>query len=184
MRSSSKRNAARLAASLVLLLIRPASVRAGETPQPVTDASIRRLSAAVERLGALLEKEAVARADERESRRIETVISILGLRTRKIERLESEIESLGREEEEARDAVRRVRERIETIEKEGRTETGEIPADVKREVGEMETGARYAEVRATRAAERRSLLEGDLAAELRRVADLEHLVGTWVENLR
>jgi len=147
------------------------------------DAAIRKLSTAIERLAGAVEKAAASKSEDQESRRIDLAVSVLGLRTRRIERLESQIDSLGREEDESTGTVRFLRERIETVQKEGRTETGELSAEAKREIADVELGIRQLEEQSAKAAERKSALEADLAVERRRVTDLERLVEAWVGKL-
>jgi chromosome segregation ATPase len=164
-----------------LTLGRGAVALAAEPAPPAAQvqAAIDRLVAAVDRLAALIEQ---GRAEEREERRVQNAVGILMLRQRKIERLEGEIQGIGREIEQIEQRATLMKGQLEQMEAETRAEGGSIAEGPRREIAALELQLKLDQERAARIEGRRALLQGDLAAEQRRVANLEEILETWTER--
>lgn len=143
-----------------------------------------KLTAAVDRLTAAVEKLAASRAADDAMRRVEVAVSILGLRYRKIERMESEISSLDRQEENDREMVDQMRFQIDAFGKGEPVEGGPSPDQMKLFVAEAETRMAQTEERIQRSRERKSMLQADVERERRGVAALEETVEAWLDTLR
>ena len=166
-------------AALVLLL--PFSAAAAE---PATDvgAAIDKLATSLDRLAGLLEKDVASRADEKESKRVELAVGIIGVRYRKIERLEEEIQGNTREEEDIAQQTELMKARVEQFTKQERSENGELSPELKSNLALMEIQSKASEDRAAKLRERNSALQAEVAAEKRKVASVEALIDDWMQK--
>src|ERR1043165_3044315 len=126
-------------AMTLLMFILPLPIWAADAPMeapPPRDlaAAIDKLAASVDRVLSVLEKELALRAEDREARWIEIAVAIIGLRYRKIDRLESEVQSASREEEESTRQFGFMKAQVDQLRKQGQTDTGEVSEAAKAEL--------------------------------------------------
>ena len=145
--------------------------------------AIDRLTTTVERLTTILDAGTAFESDERETQRVEVAVSILALRYRKIEQLEREIQRISREEEEIPDSMAMMQADVEQYESYARAETGQLSEQDKEGIAAMELRIRLEQDRLDRLAERRLLLENDLAAAQRRLSSIESILDAWLDKL-
>jgi chromosome segregation ATPase len=153
-----------------------------QTPADVPLA-IEKLAASVDRLAVLLEREIALRSEDREARRVEVAVGILGIRYRKIDQLEGEIGRLGRDEDEFRQQIGELRAEIEALDRQGRAEDGQLGREAKQIIDEVERRTALLEERVRGLGEKKLLLQNDLAAEQRRLSSLEAFLDAWLERL-
>jgi len=145
-------------------------------------APVEKLTASLDRLAALLEKEVALQSEEREARRVELAVGIMGLRYNKIDRLEAEIQGISRQEEEFPEVMQLMKADVERLDKQSRTETGQLSEDAKDTIARVELQIRLEEERIARLRERKLFLQGDLTAEQRRLASTEAILDAWMEK--
>lgn len=141
------------------------------------------LSESVNRLAKALEKEAGFSAEEREARRVDLAISILGLRYRKIERLEGELRDLLRKEDNWDEAIKMMKAEVEAQEDKRRAELSQTTTEEKRMAASYEKEIKHLEGRITRLAEQKAVVQNQINAERRRLDDLEAIVDAWLTTL-
>lgn len=163
----------------------------GEVPAQVQPpegfgTAVEELTASLDRLARLLEKDLAFRSEEREVRRVEVAVGILGLRYRKVDQSEAEIRRISHEEEEFPERMRQVKADLEILDKRGRAEAedGQLSDMMKYAIAEEEMRIRSEEERMARQRERRLILENQLTAEQRRLADLEAILDAWLDKLQ
>jgi len=171
----------------LLVCVAPLQVWAGEPPVQAELAetlgtAVARLTASLDRLAVLLEKEVELQSEEKEARRVEVAVGIMGLRYRKIDRLEAEIERINREEEEFPELMQLIKADMERLDKQGRAESGQLSEEARDAIAKAELQVRMEEQRITRVRERRLGLQNDLMAEQRRLASLEAVLDAWMEK--
>jgi hypothetical protein len=164
-------------ATLVLLLSFP--VLAAEPPADA-GASIDKLTASVDRLARLLERDAPSRAEEREARRVEVAVGVLGVRYRKIDRLEDEIQRNAREEEELGQAIEMARAQRDEFAKQARGDGGEANPTLRNDLAMFDMHVKRSEDRAAKLRDRNNALQGEVASEKQRVASIEALIDDWL----
>jgi len=146
-------------------------------------ASVATLAASVERLATLLEKDLALRSEERNARQVDTAVAILGLRYRKIDQLEREIQGISREDEEFSDHMAMMRVEVERLDTQGRAESGQLSDEMKAEIAQMELQIKLQEDRMARLRDQRLVLQNDLTAERRRLSRVEAILDSWLEKL-
>jgi len=171
----------------VVVLVVPLPLLAAEAPPmamppPELGTAIHALTGAVERLAATLERDASSRADEQEDRRVEVAIGILEMRYRKIDRLEAEIQAIGREEEEFERQIGFMKAEVEQLDRQGRAESGQLTVEARGAIDQMELRIRLEEERIARSRERALVLQNDVTAEQRRLAGVEAIIDEWMEK--
>ena len=144
--------------------------------------AVEKLSISLDRLAMLLEKDAAVRAEEREARRVELAVAVMGLRYRKIDRLEGEIQQMGREEEEFAKQIKLMNAEAEQLRNQGRTERGQVSEQAKGAIGEVELRIRLEEERIAGLGERKAALQNDLTAEQRRLVSVQAILDAWMEK--
>jgi predicted nucleic acid-binding Zn-ribbon protein len=156
--------------------------RAAAEPPP--DAPTDRLAAAVERLANLVERESRARKEDSASRRVEVAVAVLGLRYRKMERLEEELKLIDQSEATTREQISMIRSQMEMFSKVQPSESEMTPERKKVVVEEVERQIAILDARIKAGAERRQVVQGELENERRDVAGLEDTVSAWLEELK
>jgi len=152
-------------------------------PAPDMTAAIQRLTSTLERCATLIEKDLSLRASDNENAKVELAVGILGLRYRKIDRMEAEIVRTQREEEDAGEAIQLVKAQLEAMEAELGA-AGQSPEGVKGALAAVEARVKMGEDRLARLTNNRLVLESDLTLELRRLEDLEAVIDGWLGTLR
>ena len=171
----------------VVVLLTSLRVLAADSPSDAPPArelgrAVDQLKASVDRLAGLLERDVSTRAEDREARRIEIATSIMGLRYRKIERLEGELQGATREAEDSVRGVELMKAQVDQLRKQGRSENGELTDGAKAEIVVAEVRVKSEEDRIVTLRERASVLQNDLAAERRRLTSLEAMLDAWMER--
>jgi chromosome segregation ATPase len=154
----------------------------GREQSPDLAKSIAALAGAVDRLAGELAKDVAVRAADKEARRVEIAVSVMGLRYRKIDRLEGEIQSATREEEESARQLEFMKAQADQLRKQGRTENAELGEGARAEMAIVELRIKSEEDRIAHLRERAGALQNEVAAERRRVASLEALLDRWMEE--
>jgi hypothetical protein len=144
--------------------------------------AILKLTSSVDRLAGLLEKDMAFRAEEREARRVEVAVTVIGLRYRKIDRLETEIQQISREEDESAPSISRMKAGVDQLGKQGRAESGALTEEAKAAIAEVELQIRFEEERIARLRERKIVLQNEVSAEQRRLASVEAILDAWMEK--
>ncbi len=160
-----------------LLLVLPLPALAAE---PEMGAALDKLTASVDRLAGLLEKDAAARAGERDGRRVEVAVAILGVRYRKIDRLEDEIRQNEREEEDLTQGIELTKSQRDEFAKLAQSESGDQSQTDRTRLAMVDAQIKSTEDRIAKLHERTGSLQADVAAEKRRVASIEALVEDWM----
>jgi len=163
-----------------LLVLTLASAARAQAPAP--DPDIKALTDAVTRLASALERQASQRAEEQEARRVDVAASILTLRYRKIERLDTESESIDRDEEASRTSLELMKKQIEQYEQQSKTETGQVPPEAKRVIEQMTLQLQLEEDRIVKQRERAARIQAEAESERRRLAALEAILEDWLER--
>ena len=177
----------RLMLRSVLVFFVPLQIWASDLPPDATPprefgASIDKLAVALDRLAGLVEKDLAIRADEREARRVEVAVGIMGLRYRKIDRLEAEIQQSNHEEEEIARHLGLMKAEADQLDKQGRTESGELTQAAKNEIAMLDLRIKSQQDRSARLRERALELQNDVTAERRRLANVEAVLDAWMEK--
>jgi hypothetical protein len=146
------------------------------------EASCARLLPAIERLEAMLAQEARARAAESETQRLQVVMTLLGLRYRNIEGLESSLRSAETEETEIRSAMASVQAQLEALEEAARSSPPPPDAERRAQRSEIDAVSKGLEERAKGVRERKAMYQGQLAVERRDIERLEAVVRAWLEK--
>ena len=168
-----------LTAALVLFL---ATAAAAADPPDALSASLSRLSAALDRLSVALERDAAQRGGEREAQRVQVAVSILGLRTRKVDGVEAELRGAANEEEDLKGQLAAVQAQLADNEDQ-RIREGREATEGEREMREQLTrGVRMMEQRIRVLEERRSALQAELSEQLRGLARLEAILNDWLDR--
>ena len=161
----------------------------GRTADPVPEdlsAALSRLSVSLDRLAAAMEKTAAGSDDARAGQRVQVAIGILGLRTRKVERLEAEIRQLGNEGEDIKNQFAVLKAQLEEIDEKRRQEGQEATPDeiaIQQQMkSQMDRGLVFAEARLRTLEERKTALQTELDAELRGLAGLEAMLSDWLKR--
>ena len=166
---------------LLQIPVSAAPVRA-QVPEDLGN-SVDKLTTTVDRLANLLERELALNAETRETRQVEAAVAILGLRYRKIDRIESELRRIGGEEQEFPDHMAWLKSELDLVNKQDRSETGQLSEGAKDAIEQMELRIRLAEDRMVRLREQKIILQNDLTAEQRRLSHIEAILDTWLEKL-
>lgn len=172
---------------LLLVLAIPSALWADE-PQSHTEpradlgSAIEKLATSLDRLTVLLEKDVASRAEDKEARRVEVAVGVIGFRYRKIERFETEMRQVSRDEEHIADEITHMREAAEQYGRQERAENGQLNSDVKDAIANMELQIRLGEDRIARLRERKLVLQNDIVAEQRRLSTVEAVLDAWVES--
>ena len=151
-------------------------------PQADLGSGIEKLTASLDRLAVLLGQKLAFQAEEREARRVEVAVGIMGLRYRKIDRLEAEIQQTSREEPELSKQIGLMKAEVDQLGKQARVDSGEINEAAKGEMELMERRIRMEEERLARLGQRKVELQNDVAAEQRRLGNLEAILEAWMEK--
>ena len=153
---------------------------AGPIPED-TAAALAKLSASLDRLSAAIERQAAAGEDARAGKRVEVAIGILGLRTRKVDRLEAEIRALGNEGEDIRNQLELMKGQMSEVAERAREEGRETSTEERAMREAMEQGQRMAESRIRTLEERKSAMQAELDNELRGLSRLEAMLEDWLK---
>lgn len=143
---------------------------------------LERLAASLDRLAAAVEKQASASKDARAAQRVEVAIGILGLRTRKVDRLEAEIRQLGNEGDDLKSQLAVMKGQLEEGDERRRQEARETTAEEREVRQQMDRGLALAEGRVRTLEERKSALQAELDAELRGLSRLEAMLEDWLKD--
>lgn len=171
----------------LLVLVVPLQVWAGEPPAPAKPqidlgTALEKLTGSVDRLAVLLERELAFRAEEKETRRVELAVGIIGLRYRTIDRLETEIQQIAREEEESGRPLELMKAEEEQLGKQGRAVGGQLTEEAKGAIALIELRIKMEEERIAKLGDRKLALQNDVTAEQRRLAAVEAILDAWMEK--
>ena len=171
----------------VLLFLVPSQLWAGESvgeaiPPQDLGTTVAKLAASVDRLAGLLEKEMAFRAEEREALRVEIAVGIMGLRYRKIDKLEEEIQDVSRQEEELARQLGLMKAELDQLGKQSQAAGGEPSKGAKVEMTFLELRIKSEEDRIANLRERSSVLQSDVAMERRQLAKVAAMVNEWMEK--
>ena len=169
-----------IAPALVLAAAAPA-VSAGQGT--AEDGACAQLISSIESLKEMLGQESKARTAERESQRMQLVVTLLGLRYRNIEGVESRLRTLDSEEDDVRGGMARLGAQLDALDELART-SPETPPDPQRrgQKASFEADLKALEERAKGIRERRATYQGQLALERRDIEKLEAVVRDWIEK--
>lgn len=166
-------------ASLVAVVALPAQAQ----PADEMSQALGRLTTTIDRLATLMEQSVAIQSEERQTRQVEVAVGILGLRYRKIEQLEEEILRISRQEEEFEGMMTMLNEQRDVIERQSRSEAGQVTDEGREAIRTMETRIQIEEDRIARLQEKKLLLENDLAGEKKRLSHVEAILDTWLDEL-
>jgi len=144
--------------------------------------AVSRLATAMERLSAAMEKQASSTRDTREGERVQVAVEILGLRMRKVERLEGSVAQLKNETDDLRNQLGILKTQFAESDDQRRQEGKELTAEERSMRADMERGLAMAEGRIKTMEERKSGMEAELDAELRGLAGLEAILDDWLKQ--
>lgn len=173
----------RLLAGMLVILGLSGGVSIAAGPDDLALAA-QTLSDAVDRLARALEKEALQRTEDHESRRVTLAVGILGLRYRKIERLEGELRDLEREEDGVKEGVTMIKAEIESLEEKSQADMTQAGAEERQQAAQYQKQIKFFEERQERLREQIAAVQVQIATERRRLGDLEAVVDAWLDKLR
>jgi len=159
-----------------------ASGVSAQTPETEKGDALEKLAGSMEHLAAALEREVGRCEQDKEMQRLQVVTAILGLRYRKIDDIEGEIRSAEREENDVRDHLTLLRVEPDQIDEQARSAEGEANRSAKAEKTALEARVKVQEDRIGKLGERRSLLQGELSEETRRLTHIERILDDWLEK--
>ena len=171
----------------LLALVIPIKALSGDPPaeanlQADLGSSIEKLTASLDKLALRFEQQVTFQAEEREARRVEIAVAIMALRYRKIDRLEMEIERIGREKGDLAKHIELTREEMEQVGKQGRAEGGQLSDEAKGAIASMEQQVRLEEGRIVDLGQRELVLQNDATTEQRRLTKVEAILDAWMEK--
>jgi hypothetical protein len=161
-----------------------AAAAADETPPPELAGAVSRLAVAIEHMSVAMDKQAANGSDARDRERVQVAVEILGLRMRKVERLESGALQLKNEADDMRNQLAILKTQISESDDERRQEGRELTAEERTMQVSMQRGLAMAEARIKSMEERKSGLEAELDAELRGLSTLEAILNDWLKQQR
>ena len=155
---------------------------ADEAPPSELAAAVSRLAAAMEHLSAAMEKEAATASDARNGERVQVAVGILGLRLRKVERLEGNVLQLKTETDDLRNQIGIFKTQFSDKDDQRRQEGRDLTDEEKAMRADMERGMAMAESRIKTMEERKAALEAELDAEMRALSGLENILNDWLKQ--
>jgi chromosome segregation ATPase len=138
---------------------------------------------AIDHLEAALAQDAKARTVDNDTQRMQLVVTLLGLRYRNIEALESSLRTAETEENDIRGATARGQAQLEALDEAARNSSGSTPdAERKAQRAEIDANMKGLEERAKGLRERKANVQGQLALERHDIEKLESVVRGWIEK--
>ena len=142
-----------------------------------------RLLPAIDRLETALALDAKSRATDNETQRMQLVVTLLGLRYRNIESLESSLRAADAEENDVRGAMARGQAQMEALDEAARNSAGAAPdAERKAQRAEIDANMKGLEERAKGLRERKANAQRQLTIERHDIEKLESVVRGWIEK--
>ena len=151
-----------------------------EGTAPPTDLS--RLVAAVERLVQVLESQAREREDRREFERLQVLVSVLSIRSRKVESLESDLRDLEAQDQSTRMELSQVKTQLEQLDLQETPASDPPKPEIKMVVRMYQNRQKELEDLLMKLEDRRVQAQNDLAAAKRRLAQLETRLEDWIDK--
>jgi hypothetical protein len=165
-----------------VVLLAATAAPAAELPPPELASSLTRLSASLDRLSAALEKNAARSDDASAGQRVQVAVGILGLRMRKVDRLEGEVRGLANEGEEIRNQMEIMKTQFAENDDQRRLEGREMTPEERAMRTQMDVFLVTMEARIRTLDERKSALEAELDAQLRGLSRLEAMLEDWMKQ--
>jgi hypothetical protein len=141
---------------------------------------------AIESLKVMLTQEAKARAAENETQRMQVVVTLLALRYRNLDALESSLRTSDAEEDEIRGAMAKGQAQLEMLDEAPRNAASSSPDPERKaqraERAEVAAVVKGLEERVKGLRERKADYQGQLALERRDIEKLEAAVRGWIEK--
>ena len=166
-----------------LALVLAGSVTLGRAAQDAAEEhACAQLLPEIESLKAILAQEAGARTAEHETQRMQLVMTLLGLRYRNIESIESSLRNAEAEEEDIRGAVARGQAQLEALDEAARNAAAPADPERKAQRAEIEANLKGLEERAKGLRDRKAAYQGKIFLERHDIDKLETVVRGWLEK--